>query len=115
MSEKNICRICGESMPVGEEMFYFHGYSGPCPKPPLPVSRTACEGYKMIEIEEPHYIVSEDCMGGAHSYWRCWGKAVTGETVCGMGSSAEQAKRDAQEKAEKKSVIAISQAGNWIY
>lgn len=23
-------------MPPGEEMFNFHGYSGPCPKPPLP-------------------------------------------------------------------------------
>jgi len=22
-------------MPEGEEMFKFHGYSGPCPKPPL--------------------------------------------------------------------------------
>ena len=22
-------------MPPGEEMFNFHGYSGPCPKPPL--------------------------------------------------------------------------------
>lgn len=23
-------------MPAGETMFKFHGYSGPCPKPPLP-------------------------------------------------------------------------------
>lgn len=23
-------------MPAGEEMFKFHGYSGNCPKPPLP-------------------------------------------------------------------------------
>lgn len=30
------CRICGEPMPEGEEMFYYHGYSCPCPKPPLP-------------------------------------------------------------------------------
>ena len=22
-------------MPPGEEMFKFHGYSGPCPKPPI--------------------------------------------------------------------------------
>lgn len=27
------CKICGEPMPSGEEMFKFHGYSGPCPKP----------------------------------------------------------------------------------
>ncbi len=29
------CRLCGEPMPDGEEMFFYHGYSGPCPKPPL--------------------------------------------------------------------------------
>ncbi len=29
------CTICGEPMPEGESMFKFHGYSGPCPKPPL--------------------------------------------------------------------------------
>jgi len=30
------CQLCGEPMPAGEEMFNFHGYSGPCPRPPLP-------------------------------------------------------------------------------
>ena len=29
------CNLCGEPMPNGEEMFNHHGYSGPCPKPPL--------------------------------------------------------------------------------
>lgn len=29
------CRLCGEPMPKGEEMFMYHGYSGVCPKPPL--------------------------------------------------------------------------------
>lgn len=29
------CEICGEMMPRGEEMFKYHGSSGPCPKPPL--------------------------------------------------------------------------------
>lgn len=27
------CGVCGEPMPAGEEMFKYHGYSGPCPKP----------------------------------------------------------------------------------
>ena len=36
MSEQTTCELCGEPMPVGEEMFKFHGYSGSCPKPPLP-------------------------------------------------------------------------------
>jgi hypothetical protein len=31
----NNCDICGEPMPENEQMFKFHGYSGPCPKPPL--------------------------------------------------------------------------------
>jgi hypothetical protein len=33
-----ICGLCGEPMPKGEEMFNYHGYSGNCPKPPLPMS-----------------------------------------------------------------------------
>lgn len=36
MSEQPRCRLCGDPMPAGEEMFFYHGYSGPCPKPPLP-------------------------------------------------------------------------------
>lgn len=32
--EKPNCTLCGEPMPEGEEMFHYHGYSGPCPKPP---------------------------------------------------------------------------------
>ncbi len=35
MSE-NKCELCGEPMPSSEGMFKFHGYSGNCPKPPLP-------------------------------------------------------------------------------
>lgn len=31
------CELCGEPMPPGEEMFKYHGYSGPCPKPALTV------------------------------------------------------------------------------
>ena len=27
------CELCGEPMPKGEEMFKYHGYSGPCPSP----------------------------------------------------------------------------------
>ena len=34
MSEQAKCGLCGEPMPEGEEMFNYHGYSGPCPKPP---------------------------------------------------------------------------------
>lgn len=30
-----ICDICGKPMPQGEEMFRFHGMSGPCPGQPF--------------------------------------------------------------------------------
>lgn len=30
--KKALCELCGEAMPPGEEMFKYHGYSGPCPK-----------------------------------------------------------------------------------
>jgi hypothetical protein len=36
MNDVAKCSLCGEPMPPGEQMFKFHGYSGPCPKPPLP-------------------------------------------------------------------------------
>ena len=29
--KETICGLCGKSMPPGDEMFKFHGYSGPCP------------------------------------------------------------------------------------
>lgn len=31
--ERPKCGLCGHPMPKGEEMFKFHGYSGPCPGP----------------------------------------------------------------------------------
>lgn len=27
-----LCELCGYPMPAGEEMFKYHGFSGPCPK-----------------------------------------------------------------------------------
>lgn len=46
MSEQAKCKLCGEPMPPGEEMFNYHGYSGPCPKPALaqPPTRRITEG-----------------------------------------------------------------------
>ena len=42
--EQPLCELCGEAMPLGEEMFKCHGYSGPCPKPPITV------------VERPEYV-----------------------------------------------------------
>ena len=33
------CGMCGEPMPPGEEMFMYHGHSGPCPKPVLEMAK----------------------------------------------------------------------------
>lgn len=36
LEQRATCQVCGEPMPPGEEMFNYHGYSEPCPKPHLP-------------------------------------------------------------------------------
>ena len=41
MSESR-CELCGHPMPVGEEMFKYHGHSGPCPAPPVEQNINAC-------------------------------------------------------------------------
>lgn len=47
------CEICGAPMPAGEEMFKFHGYSGPCPQPPIakPKRLVVCEYAKVDETD----------------------------------------------------------------
>ena len=37
------CELCGEPLPEGERMFKFHGFSGPCPKPPLQKTEVVAE------------------------------------------------------------------------
>lgn len=37
--ERPTCGMCGEPMPPGEEMFMYHGHSGPCPKPVLEMAK----------------------------------------------------------------------------
>ena len=66
MAEQAKCELCGRPLPPGEEMFKFHGYSGPCPaetepspnnprKPfALNVTKEWCE--KMAQREEGHDV-----------------------------------------------------------
>lgn len=49
------CKLCGEPMPQGEEMFNYHGYSSPCPKPPLRET-----GSSMIQAMGDKVIVIRD-------------------------------------------------------
>lgn len=48
MSDDKKCELCGEPMPPGETMFKYHGFSGPCPKPPIPNTRMASD---LVEID----------------------------------------------------------------
>ena len=38
-ADQRKCELCGEPLPEGEESFRYHGYSGPCPKPPLEIPK----------------------------------------------------------------------------
>ena len=53
------CEICGEPMPVGEEMFKFHGYSCQCPKPPLPRQKTELERLREIATLFGHFVTRQ--------------------------------------------------------
>ena len=56
----NKCKLCGEPMPEGEEMFEYHGYSGNCPKPPMTTPKT-----KQMEERLNEYWNEHD---GTHFY-----------------------------------------------
>lgn len=48
------CQLCGEPMPAGEEMFNYHGYSGPCPKPPRTDPRPERPLYSKFAQDKPN-------------------------------------------------------------
>lgn len=49
--KKELCSVCGEPMPPGEEMFNYHGFSGPCPKPPLPQKPTELDHLRRVNAQ----------------------------------------------------------------
>lgn len=51
MTDTAKCTLCGDPMPPGEEMFKFHGYSGPCPKPSKPKEEKPSGLYCKYKIE----------------------------------------------------------------
>jgi hypothetical protein len=72
------CELCGEPMPPGEEMFKMHGYSGACPKPPLPHSGEGA--FKPGECANCGCKVSTDaeafihaCLHSGDEKWAEWG------------------------------------------
>jgi len=75
------CAICGEPMPPGEQMFKYHGFSGDCPKPPLPrPSRSSADralGRAVVEerLKELAHIDPHGIEFGGQPYlrFRCSG------------------------------------------
>lgn len=62
------CQLCGEPMPPGEEMFLYHGNSGPCPEkksavvaynPPIPIDPFPVFGYFTLNGEEHKALTPE--------------------------------------------------------
>lgn len=112
VSEKPKCELCGEPMPAGEEMFKFHGYSGPCPKPPLPAPPKADSRDAEIErlrAEVYHTAPGELEFGGEGWTWKQQARAnedrlreLEAEVarLGGVVAAAVQAEQAARERME---------------
>jgi hypothetical protein len=46
------CKLCGEPMPPGEEMFFYHGFSCDCPSPPLKKVDLDPAGVPKVDLTE---------------------------------------------------------------
>ncbi len=66
--ETRKCELCGEPMPIGEEMFKYHGYSGNCPKPPLPKAEVFCDGLGDVHRWSDDFNSGDTCQCGRW-YW----------------------------------------------
>jgi hypothetical protein len=64
--ETSVCELCGHPMPEGEEMFKYHGYSGPCPAPPLAAAPVA------PPMGEPRLEAVNYLQVGPPSPWTRW-------------------------------------------
>ncbi len=54
MSEVAKCGLCGEPMPPGEEMFNYHGHSGPCP--PKKIDHSGMKLGKRLPRRDPRTL-----------------------------------------------------------
>ena len=73
-----LCELCGEPMPLGQEMFKFHGYSGPCPKPPSPRDDFVSRGLAIWKRLDP---AIDDSVGvGMASQWIAEAAATLAQT-----------------------------------
>lgn len=76
MSEAK-CELCGEPMPPGEEMFKMHGYSGNCPKPPLPKPSRVDHGVAVfVKVGDDNRMHEDLSVGRARPF------SALQETLC---------------------------------
>ena len=70
-------------MPPGEEVFKFHGYSGPCPKPPLPKQETEQDRMRKDAARYNWLVGKVFCRGETclALYEEFGGAPIKGETV----------------------------------
>lgn len=52
------CELCGEHMPRGEEMFKYHGHSGPCPEKKDSVESEPKTDTSSVESETPPKVAN---------------------------------------------------------
>ena len=80
------CEICGEPMPVGEEMFKFHGYSGKCPKPVKDLKIQQLTPSHEIEIVGGKFTNAEQLLEGVEWQEGTWQGEPDGskEQSCGV-------------------------------
>ncbi len=81
------CVLCGEPMPQGEEMFKYHGYSGPCPKPPA--QRQSPMNDKEDAARYRH-LVSKAFWRGANCIALYEEFVASGRETAGVGTPAEK-------------------------
>jgi hypothetical protein len=75
-SKQGSCELCGEPMPPGEEMFRYHGYSGPCPKPPIPKLEKRAREEADITYDKYSLVPSfKDSVVNAYVKGALWGHA----------------------------------------
>lgn len=65
-TEIALCKLCGEPMPDGEQMFNYHGYSGLCPLPPQENRQLFLEYFK-VDQRGATFLIEVRANGAAYS------------------------------------------------
>lgn len=69
MSDQPKCELCGEPMPAGEEMFKYHGFSGPCPTAETKINCKLDMSHCQHEFTETGDPDQDHCTKCGQSVW----------------------------------------------